>query len=75
MALASCDITETFLEPLLGLASPETERALLGFAAAAGEDCDTGAAPVWRLPEKPQSDRKDPTGSKKRKVSSTPDGF
>ena len=74
MALASRDITETSLGPLLGLASPEAERALLE-SAIAGEDRNTGAAPVWRLPEKPKTDGKKPTGSKKRRVAAVPEGF
>ena len=74
MALASRDITETFLGPVLGLASPEAERAMLE-AAVACEARNTGAAPVWRLPEKPEDGEGKPTGPKKRKVAATPDGF
>lgn len=74
MALASRDITETFLGPLLSLASPEAERAMLE-TAVAGEPRNTGAAPVWRLPEKPKEGKGKPTGPRKHKVSATPDGF
>lgn len=45
MALASRDITETFLGPLLGLTPPETEGALL-VRALEGEVRNAGPAPV-----------------------------
>lgn len=67
MAIASCDITETFLGPLLGLTSAEVERVLLE-SAVAGEDRNVGAAPVWRLPEKARTDKEKQAGPKKRKV-------
>ena len=53
MALASRDITETFLGPLLGMTSPEAEGALLA-RALEGEVRNDAPAPVWRIPEKPK---------------------
>ena len=53
MALASRDITETFLGPLLGLTSPDAEGALLA-RALEGETRNAAPAPVWRIPEKPK---------------------
>ena len=74
MALASRDITETFLGPLLGLTSPEAEGALLA-RALEGETRNTSPAPVWRIPEKPKKPKGSPSGGRKRKVSAAPDGF
>lgn len=74
MALASRDITETFLGPLLGLTSPEAEGALLA-RALEGEVRNTSPAPVWRIPEKPKKPKGSPSGGRKRKVSASPDGF
>ncbi len=74
MALASRDITETFLGPLLGLTSPEAEGALLA-RALEGEVRNTSPAPVWRIPEKPKKPKGSPSGGRKRKVSVAPDGF
>ena len=74
MALASRDITETFLGPLLGLTSPEAEGALLA-RALEGEVRNAGPAPVWRIPEKPKKPKGSPSGGRKRKVSAAPDGF
>lgn len=74
MALASRDITETFLGPLLGLTSPEAEGAMLA-RALEGEVRNTVPAPVWRIPEKPKKPKGSPSGGKKRKVSAAPDGF
>lgn len=74
MALASRDITETFLGPLLGLTSPEAEGALLA-RALEGETRNTSPAPVWRIPEKPKKPKGSPPGGRKRKVSAAPDGF
>ena len=74
MALASRDITETFLGPLLGLTSPEAEGALLA-RALEGEVRNTSPAPVWRIPEKPKKPKGSPSGGRKRKVSAAPDGF
>lgn len=74
MALASRDITETFLGPLLGMTSPEAEGALLA-RALEGEVRNTSPAPVWRIPEKPKKPKGSPSGGRKRKVSAAPDGF
>ena len=74
MALASRDITETLLGPLLGLTSPEAEGALLA-RALEGEVRNAGPAPVWRIPEKPKRPKGSPSGGRKRKVSAAPDGF
>lgn len=74
MALASRDITETFLGPLLGLTSPETEGTLLA-QTLEGEARNTAPAPVWRIPEKPKKPKGSPSGGRKRKVSAAPDGF
>lgn len=74
MALASRDITETFLGPLLGLTSPEAEGAMLA-RALEGEVRNTVPAPVWRIPEKPKKPKGSPSGGRKRKVSAAPDGF
>ena len=74
MALASRDITETFLGPLLGLTSPEAEGALLA-RALEGEARNDAPAPVWRIPEKPKKPKGSPSGGRKRKVSAAPDGF
>ena len=74
MALASRDITETFLGPLLGLTSPEAEGALLA-RALEGEVRNDAPAPVWRIPEKPKKPKGSPSGGRKRKVSAAPDGF
>ena len=74
MALASRDITETFLGPLLGLTSPDAEGALLA-RALEGETRNAAPAPVWRIPEKPKKPKGSPSGSRKRKVSASPDGF
>ncbi|RGJ52514.1 hypothetical protein DXD56_05570 [Collinsella sp. TM06-3] len=74
MALASRDITETFLGPLLGLTSPEAEGALLA-RALEGEVRSTSPAPVWRIPGKPKKPKGSPSGGRKRKVSAAPDGF
>lgn len=74
MALASRDITETFLGPLLGLTSPEAEGAMLA-RALEGEIRNTVPAPVWRIPEKPKKPKGSPSGGRKRKVSVAPDGF
>lgn len=74
MALASRDITETFLGPLLGMTSPEAEGALLA-RALEGEARNDAPAPVWRIPEKPKKPKGSPSGGRKRKVSSAPDGF
>ena len=74
MALASRDITETFLGPLLGMTSPEAEGALLA-RALEGEVRNTSPAPVWRFPEKPKKPKGSPSGGRKRKVSAAPDGF
>lgn len=74
MALASRDITETFLGPLLGLTSPEAEGALLA-RALEGEVRNTSPAPVWRIPEKPKKPKGSPSGGRKRKVPAAPDGF
>lgn len=74
MALASRDITETFLGPLLGMTSPEAEGALLA-RALEGEARNAAPAPVWRIPEKPKKPKGSPSGSRKRKVSAAPDGF
>ena len=74
MALASRDITETFLGPLLGLTSPEAEGAMLA-RALEGEVRNTVPAPVWRIPEKPKKPKGSPSGGRKRKVSAAPDWF
>lgn len=74
MALASRDITETFLGPLLGMTSPEAEGALLA-RALEGEARNAVPAPVWRIPEKPKKPKGSPSGGRKRKVSAAPDGF
>lgn len=74
MALASRDITETFLGPLLGLTSPGAEGALLA-RALEGEARNAAPAPVWRIPEKPKKPKGSPSGGRKRKVSAAPDGF
>ena len=74
MALASRDITETFLGPLLGMTSPEAEGALLA-RALEGEARNDAPAPVWRIPEKPKKPKGSPSGGRKRKVSAAPDGF
>lgn len=74
MALASRDITETFLGPLLGMTSPEAEGALLA-RALEGEVRNDAPAPVWRIPEKPKKPKGSPSGGRKRKVSAAPDGF
>ena len=74
MALASRDITETFLGPLLGLTPPGAEDALLA-RALEGEVRNAGPAPVWRIPEKPKKPKGSPSGGRKRKVSAAPDGF
>ena len=74
MALASRDITETFLGPLLGMTSPEAEGALLA-RALEGEARNAALAPVWRIPEKPKKPKGSPSSSRKRKVSAAPDGF
>lgn len=74
MALASRDITETFLGPPMGLTSPEAEGALLA-RALEGEVRNTSPAPVWRIPEKPKKPKGSPSGGRKRKVSAAPDGF
>ena len=74
MALASRDITETFLGPLLGMMSPEAEGALLA-QTLEGEARNTAPAPVWRIPEKPKKPKGSPSGGRKRKVSAAPDGF
>ena len=74
MALASRDITETFLGPLLGMTSPEAEGALLA-RALEGEVRNDAPAPVWRIPEKPKKPKGSPSGGRKRKVSAEPDGF
>lgn len=74
MALASRDITETFLGPLLGLTSPEAEGAMLA-RTLEGEVRNTVPAPVWRIPEKPKKPKGSPSGGRKRKVSAAPDGF
>lgn len=47
MAFPSKDVTETFIGPLLGMTSPEAERALMG-ASLAAREVRNGAAPeVW----------------------------
>lgn len=74
MALASRDITETFLGPLLGMTSSEAEGALLA-RALEGEARNDAPAPVWRIPEKPKKPKGSPSGGRKRKVSAAPDGF
>ena len=74
MALASRDITETFLGPLLGMTSPEAEGALLA-RALEGEVRNDAPAPVWRIPEKPKKPKGSPSGGRKRKASAAPDGF
>ena len=74
MALASRDITETFLGPLMGLTSPDAEGALLA-RALEGEVRNTFPAPVWRIPEKSKKPKGSPSGGRKRKVSAAPDGF
>lgn len=74
MALASRDITETFLGPLLGLTPPGVEDALLA-RALEGEVRNAGPAPVWRIPEKPKKPKGSPSGGRKRKASVVPDGF
>lgn len=74
MAIASRDITETFLGPMLGMMSPEAEGALLA-RALEGEVRNDAPAPVWRIPEKPKKPKGSPSGGRKRKVSAAPDGF
>lgn len=74
MAIASRDITETFLGPMLGMMSPEAEGALLA-RALEGENRNDAPAPVWRIPEKPKKPKGSPSGGRKRKVSAAPDGF
>lgn len=53
MAFPSKDVTETFIGPLLGMTSPETERALMEQSVATREIRNQAAPKVWHGPDAP----------------------